>query len=137
LLDLPAFALARLGRLVRGAVRGAFEDEGKSWRAHFVLLCLHDYGELSQRELADHISMDRSDLVKLLDHLERAGLLRRAPDPDDRRRHLLSITPLGTETCQEGQHLVATATDRVLAGLDADQRALLHQLVLQAIDALG
>jgi DNA-binding MarR family transcriptional regulator len=134
LLRLPVFALSHLGRAARGAVRGAFSRAGLSGRAHFVLVCLHEYGELSQRELADLIAMDRSDLVKLLDTLERSGQVRRAVDPGDRRRHLLSITPAGVDTMRRGEAVMGEATDDLLHRLTPDERATLHGLILRALD---
>jgi DNA-binding MarR family transcriptional regulator len=134
LLRLPVFALSHLGRAARGAVRTAFARDGLSGRGHFVLVCLSEYGELSQRELADLIAMDRSDLVKLLDTLESSGQLRRAADPRDRRRHVLSITPAGAETMRRGEHLMGRATDDLLHRLTPDERATLHRLILRALD---
>ncbi|WP_255949599.1 MarR family winged helix-turn-helix transcriptional regulator [Streptomyces odontomachi] len=136
LLDVPVFALVRLGRLAHAVVRGAFADAGLSSRTHFVLLCLREDGRLSQRELADRVSMDRSDLVKVLDHLEHSGHLRREPDPHDRRRHLLSITPAGEQTLRRGEDLLTEATQQALAGLDAEQQTQLHRLTLQALATL-
>ena len=136
LLHLPAFALARLGRVARSGLKNAFAREELSARAHFALLCLSEYGELSQRELADHIAMDRSDLVKLLDELERSGLVRREPDPRDRRRRVLSITPAGGRTLSAGEDIIDQATEEVLKRLSPEQRAALHQLTLQALGAL-
>ncbi|KIZ16626.1 MarR family winged helix-turn-helix transcriptional regulator [Streptomyces natalensis] len=135
LLHLPVFALAHFGRVARGAAKNAFAGQGLSSRAHFVLLCLDEYGELSQRELSDRIAMDRSDLVKLLDELERTGQVRRQPDPRDRRRHALVITAAGMETLKQGERILHQATDEVLARLSTEQRAELQRLVLQALGA--
>jgi len=135
LLDLPAFALVRLGRYAHAAVRAAFAEAGLSARVHFVLLCLREHGRLSQRELADQVDMDRSDLVRLLDELEEAGQVRRDADQRDRRRHVVSITPRGTRTVRRGQHLVDRATETVLSGLGPGDQAALHRLVRRALDA--
>jgi DNA-binding MarR family transcriptional regulator len=134
LLNLPVFALSRLGHVLRAAVKDAFDQQALSWRGHLVLLCVKEYAELSQRELAGLISMDASDLVKVLDGMERAGHLQRRPAPNDRRRHLLSITPDGVEALQRGQRIVDQATEGALASLSSDERRNLHQLVLQALD---
>ncbi|HVX47182.1 MAG TPA: MarR family transcriptional regulator [Mycobacteriales bacterium] len=136
LLDVPVFALVHLGRLAHGVVRSAFADAGLSARTHFVLLCLREDGRLSQRELADRVSMDRSDLVKVLDQLERSRHLRREPDPHDRRRHRLSITPVGEKTLRSGEDLLARTGRQALAGLDAAQQKQLHSLIRQALTAL-
>ena len=139
LLDVPVFALGRLGRMAHAAVHNAFASANLSVltsRSYFALRCLHEDGQMSQRELADRVSMDRSDLVKLLDQLEGSGHLRRDPDPDDRRRHLLSITPLGVTIVEQGQRLLDQASKEVFAGLEPDEQATLHHLVRRALDAL-
>ena len=40
-------------------------------------------------------SMDRSDVVAALNDLARLGLVQRTPDPADRRRNVIAITPAG------------------------------------------
>ncbi|RNI23894.1 MarR family winged helix-turn-helix transcriptional regulator [Flexivirga caeni] len=137
LLDVPAFALSRLGRLAHATVHDAFAGGGLSSRTYFVLRCLHEDGQMSQRELADRVSMDRSDLVKLLDQLENVGHLRRGPDPRDRRRHLLSITPRGVTIVEQGRRLLDQANEEVFASLNPNERATLHHLVRRALHALA
>lgn len=132
-LRLPGFALTQLGRITRAAIKDAFAEQGLSFRAHFVLLCLSESGKLSQTELADRIAMDRSDLVKVLDELERSGHVRRSADRLDRRRHILSITALGERTLAKGLFIPEAATSEVLSRLTAGQQATLHRLVLRAL----
>ncbi|MBU3061050.1 MarR family transcriptional regulator [Nocardia sp. NEAU-G5] len=134
LLHLPGFALAHLGRLTRSAIRRVFTDGGMSVSAHLVLVCLDEYDGLSQRELADYLAMDRSDLGKILDALETSGAVRRGPDPNDRRRHRLSLTAEGSETVRQGTELMKLATDEILAGLTPGDRADLHRLILLALE---
>jgi MarR family transcriptional regulator, lower aerobic nicotinate degradation pathway regulator len=134
LLRLPVFALSRLGQTARAGAKAAFDREGLSWRAHVVLLCLHEHGDLSQRDLAGLISMDPSDLVRLLDEMQRAGHLRRRPDPRDRRRYVVSITADGTDALHQGERIMDRATDEVLAPLTPDERETLNALVLRALD---
>ncbi|MEU0507385.1 MarR family transcriptional regulator [Nocardia sp. NPDC005998] len=135
LLTLPVFAISRLGRIANEKVRAVFSQEGLSWRGHFILVCLKEHGELSQRELADLASLDPSDLVKVLDVLEDTGLVQRRPDPRDRRRHVLSITDDGQDVCLRGEELIRTVTTDLLAPLGADRQAALHELVTTIIDA--
>lgn len=134
-LALPVFAISRLGRITNEKVRAAFSHEKLSWRGHFILVCLKEQGQLSQRELADVMSMDASDLVKVLDALEQTSLLRRQPDPRDRRRHVLSMTVKGKNVCRRGEQLIRTVTDELLAPFTPDQREAFHDFVTTVIDA--
>lgn len=52
---------------------------------------------ISQSALADHLVLDKGQLSRTLRELEQLGLIRREPDPDDRRASILSPTPLGLE----------------------------------------
>ena len=46
--------------------------------------------------LATHLGMSRSSASALVDRLERAGLVRRSVDPDERRRIRIELEPSGT-----------------------------------------
>jgi DNA-binding MarR family transcriptional regulator len=50
---------------------------------------------LRMHELADAVVLSRSGLTRLVDRLERAGLLRREPDPADRRGAFAVLTEEG------------------------------------------
>lgn len=60
-----------------------------------ILVKLHFHAPLSQQELASHLDVEPSTLVGTLDVLERDGLARREPNPNDRRAHLVSSTEKG------------------------------------------
>jgi DNA-binding MarR family transcriptional regulator len=50
---------------------------------------------LSQRELADALVVDRSNVTGLVDRMETAGWVRRADDPADRRVYRVKLTAVG------------------------------------------
>jgi DNA-binding MarR family transcriptional regulator len=50
---------------------------------------------LSPAALADRTGVTRATMTGLVDTLERDGLVRRAPDPEDRRMMTVEITPKG------------------------------------------
>ena len=49
-------------------------------------------GGIRQTDLAGALGIEGASLVRLLDALERGGLLRRHPDPEDRRSKILQLT---------------------------------------------
>jgi DNA-binding MarR family transcriptional regulator len=54
-------------------------------------------GPLSLSALAEAIGVDAPYATLIVDSLEERGLVERQPDPDDRRRKLVSHTPAGSE----------------------------------------
>lgn len=59
----------------------------------YVLRALWRRENMSQRELADEINLMESSTVILLDSMQRAGLIRRKRDTEDRRRIRIQLTP--------------------------------------------
>jgi len=60
------------------------------------LLCLNaveNAGRLTAGELAREAGLTTGAVTGVVDRLERAGLARRVPDPDDRRRVSIEVTP--------------------------------------------
>ena len=80
-------------------------------------------------DFAGALMLTSSGTTKRLDRLERAGLVERAPDPQDRCGILISLT-------DAGRRLVDAATDahlanekRLLEGLTADEQRRLADLL--------
>ncbi len=65
----------------------------------------------SQRELADTLVVDRSNVTGLIDRMEAAGWVRRVDDPADRRVYRVALTPAGRRLWQK----VAPDYDQVVA----------------------
>ncbi len=100
-----------------------------------VMAVLDKLGPVSQRTISDHLGLDASDVVGVLDILEGAGMVERRRDPDDRRRHAVVLTEAGEQAARRLTELRAEAEDRVLAGLDPDERRQLANLLERALRA--
>ena len=87
---------------------------------------------VSQREISDHLGLDASDVVGVLDILEAAALVERRRDPHDRRRHAVVLTERGEAAARRFAALRAKAEDRTLGELDADERRQLVDLLNRA-----
>ncbi|MFI9722879.1 MarR family winged helix-turn-helix transcriptional regulator [Streptomyces sp. NPDC052396] len=104
-----------LGLLVRRTTRARLYgqlteglDEALDELTYPVLSGLARTGPCSAADLAREVGLDRSNVTRRADHLERAGLLRREPNPADRRATLLALT-------DEGQRVVGVTRDRLAA----------------------
>ena len=123
--------LKRLGMAMKDAYREAFEEAGASPFHYSVLAVLEESPRETQATIADSLGYDRSWLVGLLDELEEMGLIERKRDPADRRRHVVTLQPAGKAKLAELRGISKGVEDRFLAPLDAEQRATLHELLLE------
>ena len=64
----------------------------------FLLSCLEAVDGQKPRDLAEQVCLDASSLTGLLDRTEKAGLIERRPDPDDRRALRIYLTDQGRKT---------------------------------------
>ncbi|AOR33148.1 MarR family transcriptional regulator [Streptomyces fodineus] len=60
-----------------------------------IRLCRRPGEEVSQRQLADDLTLTSSGTTRLVDRMEEAGLVRRVPSPGDRRVALVEPTAEG------------------------------------------
>lgn len=78
---------------------------------------------VDQMTLGGLAALDRSSAARLCVALEARGLLRRAPDPADRRALRLSLTPEGEKLLARAEPAVAAVQETLLAPLPAPLRA--------------
>ena len=97
-----------------------------------LLTLLRDHGATTQTGLAEALRLDPSNLVGLLNDLERRGMVIRQHHPDDRRRHVVTIAEAGITELRITEQRLAAAEDRVLGALDPQERATLHCLLMRA-----
>jgi MarR family transcriptional regulator, lower aerobic nicotinate degradation pathway regulator len=125
------FLLARLGFGFKGKAIAMAEREGFELYDYSVLAILAEGDRETQSAIAGAMNLDPSRLVALLDSLETRGLIARQRDPQDRRRHVVSITPAGQQQLEQIRALFKGLEEEFLAPLDAEDRATLQRLLIQ------
>ncbi|MEW1654739.1 MarR family transcriptional regulator [Streptomyces sp. NPDC093707] len=73
-----------------------------------VLSGLARTGACSAADLGREIGLDRTTVTRRADRLERAGLLRREPDPADGRATLLALTEAGRDAVRTTRQRLAS-----------------------------
>lgn len=135
LLSSPSFQLERLRRRTREFVEAALAAEGFNLREYWVLTCLVDGDAASQATLGEILGVDRSDMVRLVDSLEKRNLAKRVKDPKDRRRQIISVTKKGTKAYTTLRPLVIAAEDQALDESTSKQLKHLRKLAKSIIAA--
>lgn len=96
--------LSTAARAVEHAWSEALATLGVTHAGLIALHLLRD-GPLSQIQLARSAHVETQTMSRTLERLEREGLVSRAPDPDDRRRHVVARTEAGAEAWTRAQTL--------------------------------
>ena len=131
----PPELIARLAVLLKhtslryAEVAGAaLEPYGIAGRELGVLTVLDSKEPLSQQQAAARLAIDRTTMVAMIDVLEDKGLVARLPDPADRRKNIVALTPDGTRTLRAATRASLAAERRFLAPLGADAQRLKDML---------
>ena len=125
------FLLKRLGLAVKEQAMEGYERVGLHPYHHAVLIALSEGSHETQGAIADALGYDRGQLVGLLDELEERGLVERRRDQQDRRRHLVQITPEGKRMLRTLRTLSRQLEADFLSPLSKAERAELHALLLR------
>ncbi|BBB01539.1 putative MarR family transcriptional regulator [Actinacidiphila reveromycinica] len=108
------------------------EADARKWH-YAVLAALEEYGPASQATLSRRTGIYRSDLVAVINELEARGTVRRAPDPDDRRRNVVTLTPAGRTQLDRLDAVLGAVQDDLLAPLSGPERAELTSLLARLV----
>ncbi|GAA4667465.1 MarR family winged helix-turn-helix transcriptional regulator [Frondihabitans cladoniiphilus] len=107
-------------------------------RADFaVLAALEEYGPLSQADVGRRLGLDRNDVNAVASRLDEAGHVDRRPDPDDRRRNVVTITAGGRRHLDELEEIALGVQDELLLGLQESERRLLRSLLNKVLTNHG
>lgn len=132
-------AAAATGELVDALVQSAFATMAVLTRIaaehDLSLTQLRVLGILQDRqvrmtELADHLGLEKSTMTGLIARAEKRGLVRRVPNPDDRRAIDVQLTAAGHELADRGRVRVTDELVPMTATLSgAEQRRLAGALL--------
>jgi DNA-binding MarR family transcriptional regulator len=98
-----------------------------------ALVKIGDVGETSQNHLGRLTAMDPATSQGVIRRLEARGLIELRPDPSDRRRTLLRLSPAGTRLLPAAIERGRAITRASLSPLDADEQAAFLALLKRLI----
>ncbi|MEY9991397.1 DNA-binding MarR family transcriptional regulator [Streptomyces sp. V4I8] len=126
----------RLSRTMGDRMEKAYAPYGISRGEFDVLATLRRAGEphtLSPRQLSATLMLTTGGMTGRLDKLERAGLLRRSPDPHDRRGLQVTLTEKGLHLIDEAVGAGLAAQTEALSALDDEQADRLADLLRELL----
>ena len=127
LLKSPHFQIERVRRHTKDEVERTLAKHDTTMREYWVLSCV-DVAPMSQRQLSELLIIDASDMVRLIDSLEKLGWVTRDRDPKDRRRQIVAATKKGTTAPAKLGDDVVAAEERALEASSQKQLKNLKKL---------
>jgi DNA-binding MarR family transcriptional regulator len=83
-----------------------------------VLKIIGTEGEMMPSTIGKNTGMENSSLTRMVDDLEKKGIVSRKTDPDDRRKVLVSLTEKGLEYYNCLNKITAEMADEILKFVD-------------------
>ena len=109
---------------------------GMRFKPYMTLGYIRDHPGTTQQEIESSLFMDANSVVLLLNELEAAHFSIRRRDPNDRRRHIVEITPAGRRALERADKAREGLEDEVLAPLSAEERNVLRRLLERVLESL-
>ena len=121
------YLMKRAFNVVQSDLARVLEPFGLRMLSFSTLMVVIDNPDITQTQLAQALSVERSNIVVVLDALEEAGLLNRNPVPRNRRAYALRATLAGQRLAEKARRAVAEHEARLFGTLSAEAHAVLRQ----------
>jgi DNA-binding MarR family transcriptional regulator len=120
-----------LSRRIKRMMEETLSERSLTWGEWKVLGMLRRSpgNRRSPGYLAVHAELSSGAMTNRLDRLETAGLIRRLPDPNDRRGVVVELTDAGSKAYEESTAAQATKEGLVASALNAKEKDELNNLL--------
>jgi DNA-binding MarR family transcriptional regulator len=100
-----------------------------------LMMAVNQLPGADQASLARVMGFDRSTTAMVLNRMVKRGIVRRDPDPEDRRRNQIVLTEAGKDLLARVQPAAQRARERLLAPLSMEEQATFLRLLQRILDA--
>lgn len=99
-------------------------------RSFYPLLLIEaGKGKLTQQELANELTCDKVQVVRIIDYLSLNGYVERIQNPMDRREYELSITDKARKVIPDIKNVIQKVSGIALQSLSQEQIGELHSML--------
>ena len=141
-IDTPYLSLGSTLMLVarcwRREIDSTLQSQGLSQTMVMPLIVLNRAaGPVRQGLIADEIGVEGPSLVRVIDALERDGLISRVCDLSDRRAKMVALTAAGKDKAAEIEIILADIRNELTADIDPENLATTLDVMQQLLDKLA
>lgn len=131
------YLLSRAHYAVRGRIDQVLSSTGLTGVQYTILSLLKGRAQLSSAEIARHYHVKPQSMNEVIFALERADLIRRTPDPRNRRTLRIELTDSGQKTLRACDRLVDELEREIFAGLGAAEMEAFRTTLKHMLDTLS
>lgn len=128
--------LAQICKAQRTLAEAEFNKLGLHAGQERVLLCLMSHETVGQSDLVAHLCVEPPTVTKMLQRMEKAGLVERQPDAQDGRAARVRATEQGKSLQQPVLQVWDDMEEQMLRNMTEVEKSLLRRLLLQALTNL-
>ena len=131
-----SFLLGQICREQRGLANEELTKVGLYAGQEMFLCQLWQHDGLAQSQLVEQMCVQPPTISKMLDRMQKSGLVVRRPDPEDSRISRVYLTAQGRSLQASVCGVWAHLEERVSEGLSVEERLLLRRLLLNVYQSL-
>lgn len=135
--DYIGFQMLQVHKEHRQLAEAALNKLGVHTGQEMILLQLWIEEGIPQSQLAASMEVEPPTATKMLQRMERAGLIERRPDPTDARISRVYLSERGRALEQPVLDVWKQLEAQTVAGLSLTEQALLHRLLMQVLTNLS
>jgi DNA-binding MarR family transcriptional regulator len=135
--DYIGFQMLQVHKEHRQLAEAALNKLGVHTGQEMILLQLWIEEGIPQSQLAASMGVEPPTATKMLQRMERAGLIERKPDPTDARVSRVYLTERGRALEQPVLNVWKQLEAQTVVGLSLTEQALLHRLLMQVLTNLS
>lgn len=135
--DTLGFAIAQLCKAHRNRTDLALNKHGLHVGQEMILLRLWESEGLTQSQLAEQMGVEPPTVTKMLQRLEREGLVERRADREDARVSRVFLTEKGRRLREPVFCSWGEVEAQTVAGLTLEERLLARRLILKMLENLS
>jgi DNA-binding MarR family transcriptional regulator len=131
------YLIRRTANLALPQLEEMFADDELTFSQWTVLMALREWQASTSAEIARNICHDAGSLTRILDQLERRGLIARLRSDTDRRVVMLTLTPRGAELVERLMAKVVDFWNSLLGDFSHGEIKTLIKLMTRLVAAAG
>jgi len=135
--DYIGFQVLQIHKAHRQRAEAALNKLGIHTGQEMILLQLWIEEGIPQSQLAASMEVEPPTATKMLQRMERTGLIERRTDPEDARVSRVYLTARGRALEQPVLNVWKQLEAQTVAGLSLTEQALLHRLLMQVLTNLS